>query len=46
MGRAETMARNVIEAAERTALIDPPPSGIGGEIRIVTIGGGVRAETF
>lgn len=41
--RAEAVAGNVIRAASREAEIDPPPSGIGGQIRVVVVGSGATA---
>jgi hypothetical protein len=36
--RAKDAAANIVAAASREAAIDPPPSGIGGEIRVMVIG--------
>lgn len=38
-------ATNVIEAASRAAVADPPPSGIGGAIHVMVIGNSERVET-
>lgn len=35
--QAESVARNVVRAASREAQITPPPSGIGGEIRVAVV---------
>lgn len=43
--RARDAAANVIEAAERTAEADPPPSGIGGAIHVMVVGKAARAES-
>jgi hypothetical protein len=41
--RAVDAAANVITAASHAAKIEPPPSGIGGEIHVMVIGRGERA---
>jgi hypothetical protein len=38
MERAVDAAANVVNAASRAARIEPPPSGIGGEIHVMVIG--------
>lgn len=38
LGQAQTVAANVMQAVARTATLDPPPSGIGGQIHLVAIG--------
>lgn len=38
MERAKDAAANIVAAASREATIDPPASGIGGEIRVMVIG--------
>ena len=48
---AAAIAANVVEAASRTAAggaanIDPPPSGIGGAIRVVVVGRRTHPEDF
>lgn len=35
---AAAVAGNIVEAASRTALANPPPSGIGGQVHVIAIG--------
>ncbi len=44
--RAETIAANVIQAASRSAEIDPPASGIGGATRLVFVGSAPRPQSL
>lgn len=43
---AAEVAANVIDAASRAATSDPPPSGIGGAVRVVVLGRGARPERY
>ena len=38
LGQAQSVAANVMQAATRTAALNPPPSGIGGQIHLMAIG--------
>jgi len=38
LGQAQALAANVMQAGTRTAAIDPPPSGIGGQIHFMAVG--------
>jgi hypothetical protein len=40
---AVAAAMGVIEAAERAAEVDAPPSGIGGAVEVMVIGSGAEA---
>lgn len=43
-GQALSAAENVLTAAIRTARSNPPPTGIGGPIRVVFLGTSRRAQ--
>lgn len=46
MDRAVAVAANVVRAAARAAQLVPPPSGIGGPVRVVVLGNNLRPQSL